>query len=107
VSSTATLVYYATAVGPVVPAALEAAMAAVDIGEVQIETITGCTLTSDTTTLAGPIATRTIVFDIATAIFQEQFPPGSDQAGPFYGLYTQVLSGALDCPIAEVLPVIA
>jgi hypothetical protein len=106
-SLTATLAYEAVAVGPTVPANLEAAMIAVDLTFSAIEQATGCTFLSDTTTLVGATATRTIVFDINTAQFIAEFPAGTDQAAPFYGLYTQALSGALNCPITEIPPVIA
>jgi hypothetical protein len=101
VSNTATLVYHATAVGPTVPANLAAAMTAVDLDFVEIETATGCTLVSDITTTVGSVVTRTIVFDTNTAAFAERFPAGSDQASPFTGLYTMALSGGLNCLIKE------
>jgi hypothetical protein len=105
-SLTATLAYEATAVGPTVPANLEAAMQVVDLTFNAIEQATGCTLISDVTTLVGSIATRTIVFDINTAQFKAEFPAGTDQAAPFYGLYTQALSRALNSLITEIPPVI-
>jgi hypothetical protein len=106
-SSTATLEYQATATGPTTPANLETAMAAVSLDENAIETITGCTLTSDTTTLAGAVATRTIVFAINTTQFEACFPAGTDQAAPFRGLYTQALSSGLNTFITEIPVVIA
>jgi hypothetical protein len=107
VSSTATLNYSATAQGPVVPSALEAAMAAVSLDFAEIEAATGCTLTSDVTTVSGGIAARNIVFDINHPRFQAEFPAGTDQASPFRGLYKQVLAIALSCPIVEIPVVIA
>jgi len=107
VSVSATLAYSATATGPTTPAALDTAMAAVDLTFDAIEQITGCTFISDITTTALTVVTRTIVFDINTAQFQSSFPPGSDQAAPFRGLYTQTLSAALDCIITEAAVVLA
>jgi hypothetical protein len=106
-STTATLAYSATAVGPTTVADLETAMEDVPLDFTEIETVTGCTLTSDTTTVSGQVVTRTIVFSITAATFQTYFPPGTDQAGPFYGLYTHVLSHALACLITAADPVIA
>lgn len=106
-SSTATLAYSATAAGPTLPANLLTAMEAVNLDESEIETVTGCTLTSDTSALSGATATRTIVFAINTATFEANFPSGTDQAAPFRGLYTQAFSGALSCPIVETPVVIA
>lgn len=100
-SNTATLVYHATAQGPVTPTALEAAMAAVVLDPLPIEQITGCTLTSDNTTLGGSTATRTIVFAINTAAYVANFPAGTDQAAPFRDLYTHQLSGGLNCKVIE------
>jgi hypothetical protein len=105
-AATATLMYEATAVGPTQPADLEAAIAGLDLVFSAIEQSTGCTLLSDTTTLAGPVVTRTIVFDIHTAQFLASFPTGQE-AVPFIGLYTQALSGAVDSFITEVPVVIA
>jgi hypothetical protein len=107
VSNTATLQYTATATGPTVPANLETAMAAVELDESAIETVTGCTLTSDVTTLVGSVATRTIIFGINNATFQGNFPAGTDQASPFRALYGSVLSAALACPVTEIPVVIA
>lgn len=106
-SSSATLAYSATAFGPMSPANLEAAMSSIILDEAEIETATGCTLTSDITTLHLSVVTRTIIFDIAPATFQANFPLGTDQAAPFRGLYTQALSGGLNTLIAENPVVIA
>jgi hypothetical protein len=106
-SSTAILSYSATAVGPVVPANLEAAMVAVDVQELGIEQITGAVLSGGATSIAGKVVTRTFIYDIATNLFQAQFPAGTDQASPFRGLFTQTLGAALKCPIAEAPVVIA
>jgi len=104
--NTATLRYHATATGPVTPTQLEAAMAAVDLMLDQIETVTGCTFQSDVTTLAGQVATRTVVFNVNTPDFIVNFPAGTE-AGPFYNLYTHVLSGRLNTFITADNPVIA
>lgn len=98
-SLTATLVYHATAQGPVTPDELEAAMTAVVLDPAPIQTITGCTLTSDTTSLGGATATRTLVFDINTAAYIANFPAGTDQAAPFRDLYTHQLAAGLMCKI--------
>jgi hypothetical protein len=107
VSSTATLTYSATAVGPTTVANLAAAMAAVDLDFGEIETATGCTFGSDTTTEVGQVVTRTIVFDINNATFLGNFPNGTDQASPFRNLYTLVLSESLACFITAGAVVIA
>jgi hypothetical protein len=98
VSTTATLSYTVTAVGPTVPATLETALAAVQLDLNAIETMTGCTLASDTTGLSGSVATRTIVFNINTGAFEANFPAGTDQTAPFNSLYDGAISLALDCP---------
>lgn len=97
----ATLSYTVTSTGPVSPAALEAAMTAVVLDPSGIEQATGATLTSDVTSLIGLTAERVLIFDIAGAAFQANFPPGSDQASPFRGLYLQSLSGALNSFVHE------
>lgn len=106
-SSVATLTYQATAVGPVVPANLEAAMAAVDVQDVGLEEITGATATGGSTGVTGATVTRTFTFNIATTEFQKRFPAGTDQACPFRAVYAQRLSGALNCFITEQPVVIA
>ena len=106
-STTATLAYSATATGPTTPAALEAAMAAVVLDPVPINEVTGSSLTSDTTGLAGPVATRTLVFNITSADFQTRFPPATDQASPFRDLFTHVLAHKLNTKIAVAPVVIA
>jgi hypothetical protein len=104
-STTATLVYSVVAVGPTVPANLEAAVAAVSLAqqEADFETVTGATLTSDTTTLVGVTVTRTIVFGITSAQFVQQFPAGTDQGAPFRGLFQQAIGGGVASPVKEVL----
>jgi len=107
VSSTATLAYEITA-APTVPVAnLAAAVAAVALSFTAIETVTGCTLASDTTTTLGQVVTRTIVFDINTAQFIAQFPAGTDQACPFRDLYTHELAHFLNTKVAPQPVVIA
>jgi len=105
-STTATLEYSVTAFGPMLPATLEAALAAVALDEQAIQDQTGCTFNSDTTTLVGATASRTIVFNINTATFEANFPAGSDQACPFRGLYSQTISGALATFVTETPVVI-
>jgi hypothetical protein len=85
----------------VTPATLETVMAGVVLGTDQIEQMTGAVLFSDITTLTGSTANRTVVFDITGAAFQANFPVGTDQAAPFRGLYTQVLSAAIKTKIIE------
>jgi hypothetical protein len=66
-----------------------------------IEQATGAILNSDVTSLLGLVATRTIIFGIASAQFQGSFPVGTDQAAPFRGLYAQALSAGLNTKISE------
>lgn len=94
-STRATLVYHATVFGPTSPAALEAAMAALTLDPTPIQEATGAVLFSDTTGLAGSVATRTIVFNISPATFVARFPAGTDQASPFRDLYTHQLAAGL------------
>jgi hypothetical protein len=101
VTVSATLSYTVTATGPVSPAALEAAMTAVVLDPSGIEQATGAVLSTDTTSLVGSTAERTLVFNIAGAEFQTRFPPGTDQSCPFIGLYKQALSGALNSFVVE------
>jgi hypothetical protein len=101
VSITATLTYHATAAGPTSPAKLEAAMAAIPLDPGPIEQATGAVLNSDVTSILGFVATRTIIFGIASAQFQGSFPIGTDQAAPFRGLYAQALSAGLNTKISE------
>jgi hypothetical protein len=107
VSATATLVYHATAQGPVTPTALEAAMTGIVLDKAPIEQMTGCTLISDVTTLGGATANRTIVFAINTAAFVAKFPAGSDVASPFVDLYTHQLAAGLKCKVLADPVVIA
>lgn len=106
-SGIATLVYHATSFGPTSPAKLEAAMAAIVLDPSGIEQVTGAVLDSDSTTLLGTIATRTLIFDISGPQFQGSFPVGTDQAAPFRGLYKQALSAGLNTKITEDPVVIA
>jgi hypothetical protein len=106
-SSTATLAYSATAQGPTVPANLEAALAAIDLDPTPIFDMTAAVLATDTTTLTGTIATRTLVFNITNAEFQTRFPPTTDQACPFRGLYLQTIAGTLGTIVTEAAVVIA
>lgn len=106
-SSTATLTYEVTAVGPTVPSNLETAMAAVVLNHTGIAEITGAALASDTTTIAGPVVTRTVVFDIATTDFQRRFPVGSDQGAPFRGIYTSFFGAQFNTQVNEQPVVIA
>jgi hypothetical protein len=106
-SNSCTIAYSATAVGPTTVTALETAMGLVALDEGAIETITGCTLTSDSTTSAGQVVTRTIVFNLTPAAFQANFPPPADQSAPFWNLYTGALAAALFCPVVAANPVLA
>jgi hypothetical protein len=106
-SSSVTLAYHATAVGPATVTNLELAMGAVGLDVSEIETATGCTFTSDTLSSAGQVVTRTVVFNLTPAEFQANFPAGTDQASPFYGLYTQRLQRFLSCPVTADAPVLA
>jgi len=82
-------------------------MAAVVLVPAEINRVTGSALTSDTTTLVGSVATRTLVFDITSATFQSRFPATGDQAAPFRDLYTYQLANALKCFVTADAPVIA
>ena len=106
-SNTATLVYHATAAGPVVPTTLEAVMAAVDLDFAAIEAVTGCTFVSDVTGLTGSTANRTIVFGLNNADYLANFPAGTDQSCPFVELYTQALSAAIKTKVIADPVVIA
>jgi len=106
-SSTATLEYSVTAQGPITPTQIESALSGVLINYLPIEEITGAALSSDVTTLAGSVASRTIVFNITGVHFQTRFPPGTDQAAPFRGLYLQTLAGTLGAVVTEHPVVIA
>ena len=105
-SHTATLVYHATATGPVSPTALEVAMAGVNIDFTGIEEATGAIETSDVTTLLGSVATRTFIFNINTAAFLAALPAGQE-ASPFIGLYLAALSTGLATKVVEDPVVIA
>jgi hypothetical protein len=99
---TATLVYTTSAVPPVTQAQLHAAMAAVDLQLDGIQSITGCTLVSDTTVNAGSTVQRTIVFTL-TALFQSNFAAPDlasalitgAWATPFNNLYKHTLGAVL------------
>ena len=106
-SATATLVYHATAQGPVTPTALDAAMSGITLDKAPIEQMTGCTLVSDITTLGGATANRTIIFAINTAAYVANFPAGTDQAAPFRDLYTHQLAAGLKCKVLADPVVIA
>ena len=97
-SSTATLVYHATASGPVTPALLDATMGAIILDKVPIEEMTGALIISDNTTLTGATANRTIVFDISGVVFIERFPAGTEQS-PFVDLYTHELGLGLNSKV--------
>jgi hypothetical protein len=107
VSATATLTYHATVQGPITPTALAAAMAAITLDPLPISQMTGCTLTSDNTTLTGGTANRTLVFAINTAAYVANFPAGTDQAAPFRDLYTHQLAAGLKCKVLADPVVIA
>lgn len=67
--------------------------------------LTGATVTSDTTSSAGGTASRTVVFNIASAQFQAQFP--SDVVSPFRGLLTLPIGKYVNAVVVESLPVAA
>lgn len=103
-STTATLVYTVRPVPPVLLATLQAALAAVPIDPTEIETMTGCTLTSDVTNNDGTNAIRTIIFGLPAA-FQANFPQLATQASPFKNLYTHSIGAGLGSVVA-VSPVV-
>jgi hypothetical protein len=106
-STTATLKYVVSIQGPITQAALVAALTAIPLSITPLD-VFGASLTSDTTAAVGALeAERTIVFDIAGAQFQTNFPPGTDQASPFRGLYTQTIGQAIKSPVTEVPVAIA
>lgn len=101
-SATATLKYAVRIQGPITQAALIAALTAIPLSIVPLN-LFGVSLTSDTTAAVGVTgAERTIVYDISGAEFQTLFPPGSDQASPFRGLYTQTIGQVIKSPVIEV-----
>jgi hypothetical protein len=105
-TTSATLGYSVVARGPITGAEIETAMAAVPLDHAGIEALLGVTLTSDTTTLTGTTAVRTIIYNITSAQFQAAFPVGTQQA-PFWGLFQQTLSGFLAAFVTAADPVIA
>lgn len=100
---TATVAYSVKAVGPTTPSNLATAMVAVDLPTSDLEPM-GVTLASDTT-VPGPVVVRTIVFNLS-ALFNELFPPGTDQTAMFQNLYTFILSNQLESVVTEFPPVV-
>ena len=91
----ATLVYTVAPVPPVLLTRLQPALAAVPLDLAAIQTMTGCTFTSDTTSNDGTNALRTIVFGLPTA-FQKNFPTAAgNQAYAFNNLYTHAIGATL------------
>lgn len=82
-------------------------MLGVVLDPMPIMQMTGCTLTSDNTTLGGATANRTLVFAINTAAYIANFPAGTDQAAPFVDLYTHQLAAGLKCKVLADPVVIA
>ena len=69
-------------------------------------TLTGATLAgggSDTTTISGQSAIRTIVFVVSGAKFQANFPV--DQLSPFYGLMAGPIQAYCNQKVVESQPV--
>lgn len=104
--STATLVYTVTAVAPVTPAQLVAALEAVKLDTDAIVTQTGCTFVSDTTAGSGLNAVRTVVFNLPAA-FLANFPDGTNQRVPFNNLYKHAIGAQLGSVVVAAAPVIA
>lgn len=94
-STFATLAYTITPVPPLSLSRLETAVAAVPLS-VQDPANFGAVFVSDSTTNDGTSAIRTIVYNIASAAFQKNFPSASNQqASMFNNLFTHELGGAL------------
>lgn len=68
-------------------------------------TLTGATLTSDVSAVAGTQAVRTVVFNVTSLQFGLQFP--NSAIGPFYGLLVAPIAAAVNCTVVESLPLAA
>jgi hypothetical protein len=103
-STTVTCVYTINASGQMTPTQLAAAMSAVTVPiPPEFLLLTGATITSDNTVAGATSAARTVVFNIASAQFQAQFP--DDPLGPFWGLLTLPIAAFVNAPVLEALPV--
>lgn len=105
-STQVTCVYTINASGQMTPAQLAAAMAAADIPiPPEFFALTGAALTSDNSVAGATSAARTVVFDITSAQFQDQFP--DDPLGPFWGLLTLPIGAYVNAQVIESAPVAA
>jgi len=96
--------YTINAAGQMTPAQLAVAMSAANIPiPPEFYALTGATLTSDVSAAGVGLATRTIVFDITSLQFQEQFI--DDSLGPFWGLMTLPIGAYVNAPVIETAPV--
>jgi len=106
-STSATLVYTIELVPPLSLAQLLTAVEAVELDETDMAQL-GATLTSDSSAIVGQTVERTIVFNISSAAFNENFPSADNQqASPFVNLYTTALGGALGMVVVASPPAIA
>ena len=106
-STSATLVYTIELVPPLSLAQLLTAVEAVELDETDMAQF-GATLTSDSSAIVGQTVERTIVFNISSAAFNENFPSADNQqASPFVNLYTTALGGALGMVVVASPPAIA
>ena len=103
--STCTVAYTATARPLVAPSDLHAAMAAVPLDHSWLVSL-GAVFSSDNTGTSGSDVTRTLVFQISSPTYQQNFPPPGE-AGPFFNVFTEILKTALQCDIAAAAPVLA
>ena len=102
--ATVTCVYTINCTGQSTPTQTEAQMSATNVViPPEFLSLTGATVTSDTPSTAGNQAIRTIVFGVAGARFQAQFPV--DQLSPFLGLMTMPIQAFCNAPVVEAQPV--
>lgn len=105
-STQVTCIYTINASGQMTPTQLALAMAAADIPiPPEFFALTGAALTSDNSVAGATSAARTVVFDITSAQFQDQFP--DDPLGPFWGLLTLPIGVYVNAQVIESAPVAA
>ena len=98
-----TLIYKTNATGMRTASQLAAAMNAASVPTPSwVTPITGATVISDNTTSGGGVATRTIIYNVATPVFERRFR--NNPTAPFYGLMTQILRAAIGQPVLEAAP---
>lgn len=104
--SSVTCVYTINASGQLTPAQIVLIMGALAVPiPAEFLALTGAAVTSDLSVAGATSAARTVVFDITSAQFQDQFP--DDPLGPFWGLLTLPIGVYVNAQVIESAPVAA